>query len=308
MDIKEKISNIKKKLIKRKDILFSVIVSFILHIFLFSFINTSIMQEVFAYEKAKKEAEERYKKDNYMFLVETPEVEEEESKEDTPFASDKTLRSKGQTDVKPSKVFSDTSVFSFLGDGANSPIIERRPTENIKPNNNQIQPKEKKELGNEISRDKVETYKPKNPGIKGDTKIPASFEEGADRAVVFSSETGSMQLGTKAQEYFWYFYALVGSIRDSWYLTIPNQAHYLGLIRTDEVEVLLSIDEEGNIEFEKFLKTSINGQTSLDNSCSKAIEYAKKLKPPPQGLWNDYAENGKIYIPFKFIYQNFSRE
>ena len=167
---------------------------------------------------------------------------------------------------------------------------------------------QKKDLGRDISRDNIETYKPKNPGIKGDTKIPASFEEGADRAVVFSSETGSIQLGTKAQEYFWYFYALVGSIRDSWYLTIPNQAHYLGLIRTDEVEVLLSIDEEGNIEFEKFLKTSIIGQTSLDNSCSKAIEYAKKLKPPPQGLWNDYAENGKIYIPFKFIYQNFSRD
>ena len=306
--MKEKIENLKQKLIKRKDIIFSVIVSFILHIFIFSFINTSIMQDVFAYEKAKQEAEEKLKKDDYMFLVETPDVEEEESKEETPFASDKTLRSKGQTEVKPSKVFSDTSVFSFLGDGANSPIVERRPNQNLNPNNNTTQNQPKKELGKELSRDNVETYKPKNPGIKGDTKIPASFEEGADRAVVFSSETGSMQLGTKAQEYFWYFYSLVGSVRDSWYLTIPNQAHYLGLIRTDEVEVLLSIDEEGNIEFEKFLKTSANGQTSLDNSCSKAIEYAKKLKPPPQGLWNEYAENGKIYIPFKFIYQNFSRD
>ena len=306
--MKEKIENLKQKIIKRKDIIFSVIVSFILHVFIFSFINTSIMQDVFAYEKAKQEAEEKLKKDDYMFLVETPDVEEEESKEETPFASDKTLRSKGQTDVKPSKFFSDTSVFSFLGDGANSPIVERRPNQNLNPNNNTIQNQTKKELGKELSRDNVETYKPKNPGIKGDTKIPASFEEGADRAVVFSSETGSMQLGTKAQEYFWYFYSLVGSVRDSWYLTIPNQAHYLGLIRTDEVEVLLSIDEEGNIEFEKFLKTSANGQTSLDNSCSKAIEYAKKLKPPPQGLWNEYAENGKIYIPFKFIYQNFSRD
>ena len=306
--MKEKIENLKQKIIKRKDIIFSVIVSFILHIFIFSFINTSIMQDVFAYEKAKQEAEEKLKKDDYMFLVETPDVEEEESKEETPFASDKTLRSKGQTDVKPSKFFSDTSVFSFLGDGANSPIVERRPNQNLNPNNNTTQNQPKKELGKELSRDNVETYKPKNPGIKGDTKIPASFEEGADRAVVFSSETGSMQLGTKAQEYFWYFYSLVGSVRDSWYLTIPNQAHYLGLIRTDEVEVLLSIDEEGNIEFEKFLKTSANGQTSLDNSCSKAIEYAKKLKPPPQGLWNEYAENGKIYIPFKFIYQNFSRD
>ncbi|MEI0489299.1 energy transducer TonB [Brachyspira pulli] len=306
--MKEKIENLKQKIIKRKDIIFSVIVSFILHIFIFTFINTSIMQDVFAYEKAKQEAEEKLKKDDYMFLVETPDVEEEESKEETPFASDKTLRSKGQTDVKPSKFFSDTSVFSFLGDGANSPIVERRPNQNLNPNNNTTQNQPKKELGKELSRDNVETYKPKNPGIKGDTKIPASFEEGADRAVVFSSETGSMQLGTKAQEYFWYFYSLVGSVRDSWYLTIPNQAHYLGLIRTDEVEVLLSIDEEGNIEFEKFLKTSANGQTSLDNSCSKAIEYAKKLKPPPQGLWNEYAENGKIYIPFKFIYQNFSRD
>lgn len=306
--MKEKIENLKQKIIKRKDIIFSVIVSFILHIFIFTFINTSIMQDVFAYEKAKQEAEEKLKKDDYMFLVETPDVEEEESKEETTFASDKTLRSKGQTDVKPSKFFSDTSVFSFLGDGANSPIVERRPNQNLNPNNNTTQNQPKKELGKELSRDNVETYKPKNPGIKGDTKIPASFEEGADRAVVFSSETGSMQLGTKAQEYFWYFYSLVGSVRDSWYLTIPNQAHYLGLIRTDEVEVLLSIDEEGNIEFEKFLKTSANGQTSLDNSCSKAIEYAKKLKPPPQGLWNEYAENGKIYIPFKFIYQNFSRD
>lgn len=306
--MKEKILRLKRKLLKRKDIIFSIIVSFILHIFLFSFINTSIMQDVFAYEKAKKDAEERYKKDEYMFLVETPEVEEEENKEDTPFVSDKSLRSKGRTDVNPSKTFSDTSVFSFLGQGANSPIIERRPTEQIKPNNNQMQQEQKKDLGNQVSRDNVETYKPKNPGIKGNTKIPASFEDGADRAVVFSSETGGIQLGTKAHEYFWYFYSLVGSIRDSWYLTIPNQAHYLGLIRTDEVEVLLSIDEEGNIEFEKFLKTSINGQTSLDNSCSKAVEYAKKLKPPPKGLWNDYAENGKIYIPFKFIYQNFSRD
>ena len=196
-------------------------------------------------------------------------------------------------------------MFSFLGDGANSPIVERR--DNITPNNNNS-PSKQKDLGNEINREKVETYKPKNPGLKGDTKIPASFEDGADRAVVLSSETGSIQLGTKAQEYFWYFYTLVGSIRDSWYLTIPNQAHFLGLLRSDEVEVLISIDLDGNIIFEKFLSNSKLGQSSLDNSCSKAIEYAKKLKPPPQGLVRDYAENGKIYIPFKFIYQNFSRE
>ena len=293
----------KNKIVKRKDIIFAIIVSLILHIFVFSFINTSIVKSVFAYDRAS-ELEENIKKDDYMFLVETPDVEEEENKEETPFASDKSLMSRGLANVNPSRTFSDTSVFSFFGDGANSPIVERR--QNILPNNNDNIKRD--ELGEDISGENVETYKPKNPGIKGDTKIPASFEDGADRAVVLSSRTGGIQLGTKAQEYFWYFYSLVGSIRDSWYLTIPNQAHYLGLLRTDEVEVLISVDEDGNIIFEKFLKKSQIGQNSLDNSCSKAIEYAKKLKPPPQGLMRDYAENGKIYIPFKFIYQNFNRD
>lgn len=305
--MKDFLGKLKTIIVKKKDTIFAVIVSFILHIFVLSLVNTYIMESLFAYnDKLEKLLEEeKNKKDDYMFLVETPDVEEEENNEDTPFASDKSLVSRGQIDVKPSKVFSDASVFSFLGDSANSPIVERR--DNINPNNNNNLQKQK-DLGNDISREDVVPYKPKNPGLKGDTKIPASFEDGADRAVVLSSETGSIQLGTKAQEYFWYFYTLVGSIRDSWYLTIPNQAHFLGLLRSDEVEVLISIDLDGNIIFEKFLSNSKLGQSSLDNSCSKAIEYAKKLKPPPQGLVRDYAENGKIYIPFKFIYQNFSRE
>lgn len=294
----------KNKIVKRKDAIFAVIVSLIVHIFIFSFINTSVMESVFAYERIRQ-SEEELKRDDYMFLVETPDIEEEENEEDTPFASDKSLRSRGQLNVNPSRTFSDASVFSFFGDGANSSIVERRQNERSLSQNDNLR---RNELGEDIRREEVKTYKPKNPGVKGNTKIPASFEHGADRAVVLSSQTGGIQLGTKAQEYFWYFYSLVGSIRDSWYLTIPNQAHYLGLLRTDEVEVLISIDENGNILFERFLKRSSIGQGSLDNSCSKAVEYAKKLKPPPQGLLRDYAENGKVYIPFKFIYQNFSRD
>ena len=75
--MKEKIIELKNKITKRKDIIFSIIVSFIIHLFIFSFINTSIMQDVFAYEKMKQLEEEQKKKDDYMFLVETPEVEEE---------------------------------------------------------------------------------------------------------------------------------------------------------------------------------------------------------------------------------------
>lgn len=293
------VKDIKNLFFEKKDTIFALVVSLIMHIFAFSFINTSLLQ--LAMNEEKNKLLEETKKDDYIFLVETPNVPEEENKEDTPFASDKALKSKGDINARPTKVFSDTSVFSFLGDGENSYII--------KNNDNKIPSNKVDRLDDKgSSASKVETYTPSQRGIKGDTKIPASFDEGADRAVVFSSETGGIQLGTKAQEYFWYFYSLVNSIRDSWYLTIPNQAHFLGLLRTDEVEVLLSIDENGNIAFEKFLKQSSYGQNSLDSSCSKAVEYAEKLKPPPSGLLRDYGENGKIYIPFRFIYQNFSRD
>ena len=67
----------KNKIAKRKDIIFAILVSLILHIFVFSFINTSIVKSVFAYDRAS-ELEENIKKDDYMFLVETPDIEEEE--------------------------------------------------------------------------------------------------------------------------------------------------------------------------------------------------------------------------------------
>lgn len=289
----------KRKLFKEKDGLFALILSFIFHTFIVTFIiiNGGSLSNIFAYDKNMDEIKKI--EDNYVLLVETPDIEEEKNLEVTHFASDKSLRSKGSDTVKPAKFFSDSSIFSFFNNGQSSPVVQREP---LKSDSEGVL-KEKKVIDNNT----IETYKPKNPSSKTDTKIPATFDEGADRAVVLSSETGSIQLGTKAQEYFWYFYTLVGSIRNSWVLTIPNQAHYLGLIKSDEVEVLLSIDEDGNINFEKFIKHSDIGQRSLDISCSKAIEYAQKLKPPPQGLIRDYAENGKIYIPFRFIYQNFSR-
>ena len=55
----------KNKIVKRKDIIFAIIVSLILHIFVFSFINTSIVKSVFAYDRVG-ELEENIKKDDYM--------------------------------------------------------------------------------------------------------------------------------------------------------------------------------------------------------------------------------------------------
>ena len=68
----------RNKIIRRKDTIFAIIVSLILHIFVFSFINTSIMKSVFAYYRAE-ELEENIKKDDYMFLVETPDIKKKKN-------------------------------------------------------------------------------------------------------------------------------------------------------------------------------------------------------------------------------------
>lgn len=294
----------KKKLLKEKDTFFAVVLSFVLHIFITAVVlaNSSKVQSIFALTDKDKN---RNESKEFVFLVEPSDIPEEDNVKDSIFASDKNINQKGAESVNPGVFFSDSSIFSFNNDYSSKTLVERnlntQKPESLKQNSGETIHEESIE-----NPENIEIYKPRNPNAKTDTKVPASFDEGSDRAVVLSSETGAMQLGTKAKEYFWYFYTLVGAVRKSWVNTIPNQAHFLGLIRTDEVEVLLSIDESGQISFESFLKRSERGQTSLDNSCSKAIEYAGKLKPPPQGLVRDYAENGKIYIPFRFIYQNFS--
>ncbi len=272
---------------KERDAIFSTVFSFICHIFilLFVLIQSDVLSAFF---DNKIIAKQEIKPDDYIFLVETPDVEEEiiEDQESI-FASDKNVIQKGLENVKPDIFITEDSTYSL------NSLFES--FSKSREDNNQTE---------------IETYEPSETSTpqRPENKIPATFDEGADRAVVLSSETGAIQLGTKAQEYFWYFYSLVNAIRSSWMNTIPNQAHFLGLIRTDEVEVLLSIDEDGNIAFEKFLQKSSKEQISLDSSAEKAIEYSGKLKPPPAGLWRDYAENGRIYIPFRFIYQNFRRD
>ena len=173
--MKDFLGKLKTIIVKKKDTIFAVIVSFILHIFVLSLVNTYIMESLFAYnDKLEKLLEEeKNKKDDYMFLVETPDVEEEENNEDTPFASDKSLVSRGQIDVKPSKVFSDASVFSFLGDGANSPIVERR--DNINPNNNNNLQKQK-DLGNDMDNARAGISALQN-FIKDELHLPTTLSE-----------------------------------------------------------------------------------------------------------------------------------
>lgn len=289
---------------KEKDSTFSFMLSAFIHAFVFLFVamNTEVLNSLFQKDLIENNILDSENKE-YLFLVETPNIAEEKN-EDSIFVSDKSLIQRGLEDVSPDVFLTDQSTHYNQSTLDAQDILNSLSDPNDKNNSNN-------ESVLEDFSDNSEEFDIEEEGSisrYSEPKIPATFNDGINRAVILSSETGSIQLGTKAQEYFWYFYSLVNSIRSSWGRTIPNQAHSLGLIRSDEVEVLLSIDENGDIAFEKFLKKSDIGQTSLDSSCAKAVEHAASLNAPPAGLFRDYAENGKIYIPFRFLYQNFSGE
>lgn len=290
----------KFSLIKEQDSTFSFILSVLIHAFIFVFVlaNIKMFESLVKYDLLEERMDNN-KNEEYVFLIETPDSEEEEENEDSIFASDKSLKQVGVDDIIPDVFFTDQSTFSI------TKSINLFEMFNENQNNSDSQDFIDDMLQNE-SENESEREAEGSVSRESEPKIPATFNEGISRAVVLSSETGLMQLGTKTQEYYWYFKSLVESIQVSWSKTIPNQAHFLGLIRSDDVEVLLSIDVNGNIEFEKFLKKSDTVQSSLDSSCEKAVEHASSINPPPEGLLRDYAENGKIYIPFKFVYRNFN--
>ena len=283
--------------VKEQDSTFSFVLSILIHAFIFVFIatNINVFESLFKYDVLEESVID--KNDEYVFLIDTPDIEEEEN-EDSIFVSDKSLKQTGLDDAIPDVFITDQSTLSAMESKDFFDIL----------NNSQKKQNNKNITDDQYILDEAFEKEKKEGSLSraSEPKIPSTFNEGISRAIVISSETGVLQLGTKAEEYYWYFKSLVDSIQNSWSKTIPNQAHYLGLIRSDDVEVLISIDENGGIAFEKFLEKSKTNQISLDSSCEKAIEHASKINPPPEGLLRDYAENGKIYIPFKFVYRNFN--
>lgn len=283
-----------------KENIFAYSLSIIIHLMLLSFVlyNSESIKNMISANIKRDISIEEIEQDDYVILVDTIDIEEKEEyiEEKTKFVSDKNIHSQGEPEVMPNLL---PNLFK--------PIIEQREAtfqnesiQNIDKQEETIVAELKESLDGEI-----EIYKPESQeNTSSEKKIPSTFNEAADRAIVFSSETGKMRLGTRAMPYYWYFKGLVSGVSRMWGYTIPNQAHHLGLIRSDEVELLLSIDENGDVEFVEFLKESNLGQNSLNNSCKKAIEYTGNIGIPPAALYDEYQENGKIYIPFRFIYQN----
>ncbi len=287
-----------KFIYKIKENIFAVFLSILIHSIIFSlfFYNTDYIQSALRENYNKKEVElNKNNNDDYVILIDPIEEEEKvEIDENTRFVSDKSARSSGVDTEVPN--FFASPLFMNQGSQENNPNTQT----GIKRENNNLISLPQDDIAN------IEIYKPDfNKQENSDNIVPSNFDEGVQRAVIFSSNTGQMKLGAKALPYYWYFKQLVSSISRMWNYTIPTQAHFLGLLRSDEVEILLSIDAQGNVEFVNFLKESTFRQTSLNNSCKKAIEYTGNIGEPPVNLYNDYQKDGKIYIPFRFIYQNF---
>ena len=278
---------------KIKENIFAFSLSIIIHVIIVSFFiyNINYLQSMV---DNTIEDNKNNEDDNYVILIDPIEEDiEEELEEKTRFVSDKNIQSSGEMTAIPNFFPSKWATLQ---------------KENLTKEQEQKQKNTQENLislpNDDIS--DVQIYRPETDSQSStDKKIPSSFDEGAERAIVFSSKTGQMRVGTKALPYYWYFRTLVNSISKMWNYTIPNQAHFLGLIRSDEVEILLSIDKDGTVEFVDFLRKSTSGQNSLNNSCQKAIEYTGNIGEPPTELYEDYQENGKIYIPFRFIYQNY---
>ncbi len=283
--------------------LFAYSLSIIIHLILLSFLlyNIDNIKNAMSSNIRKEENREdaiEIDFDNYLILVDPIDIPEEEDykPEPTRFASDRNIQSQGEPEFMPNLL---PQTFK--------PFIEERQETQQTENEGMVKQQEESAIAKlqESSDGEIEIYRPLGSDASmSDKKVPSTFDEAADRAIIFSSETGKMRLGTQALPYYWYFKGLVSSISKMWGYTIPNQAHFLGLIRSDEVEILLSIDENGKVEFVRFLRQSRLGQNSLNNSCQKAIEYTGNIGIPPSGLFEQYQENGKIYIPFRFIYQN----
>lgn len=134
-------------------------------------------------------------------------------------------------------------------------------------------------------------------------RMPYRYDEDESIKVGFSIDEGRLNLGSRLMPYASYCIEFVNSIRES-YEETRSVAIDMGILKDDEVEVLFSINAAGKIEFESVTKDSIRQQENFKTKCIMAVQYAAPVSPPPYELMRDEGQNGKIYIPFKFMFKN----
>ncbi|MEJ5283758.1 MAG: TonB family protein [Brevinematia bacterium] len=158
---------------------------------------------------------------------------------------------------------------------------------------------ENKEIEKEEILDKdgvVETKKEEKKEFSFEgQRVPTLFDPENKPAIEMDSE-GNISLGTIQYEFASYFLEIQKKVGENWRIFFPVFQYYQGIIKTGEVIINFSIDENGNVLNPIVVKSY--GYSILDQSCLNAVIYSKNFGPLPDGLKRE----APISINFKFIY------
>ena len=125
-------------------------------------------------------------------------------------------------------------------------------------------------------------------------KIPKYFEFDKERA--FSMELGgNLSFDTTKYENADYFLRMIKKISKLWHSAIPLTAHYMGLIPTGDVQIVVLISKDGSLLDYKIVKDFHYP------SMTRAAEYAVKNSAPYEPFPESIKEEA-IIIPIIFRY------
>ena len=117
------------------------------------------------------------------------------------------------------------------------------------------------------------------------------------RLLVHFDSRGQISLGAMAEKNAEYFHAMVRKISSQWNIHFPKFQHFYGLLKDGEIFIVFELDLDGAVTSVRIVQSY--GQTSVDESCIRAIQGAGTFGPIPR----EYRERGKMIVPFVFVYQ-----
>ncbi|MEK6793349.1 MAG: energy transducer TonB [Spirochaetota bacterium] len=266
--------------------------------------GNSIAGRIFSIERPQKTADDKEE----TVLLSTDAPKEMIPDKRTPFVSDRNTMSTGKrTKSTGYNIYARDNTKVFLS--PHDRDQEARP--------DLIVETLRGEKGTEPRGEKVEKKDPGDITVgkqKGDTaavlvepgqeemharRMPFVYDENEEIKVGFSLDDGKLVLGSRMMPYAGYCIEFVNSVRESFFKSL-SLAAIMNLRKTDEVEILFSIDGSGKIEFVSVSKPSLRQQENFQIQCIQAVMYAAPVSPPPYELMRDEGREGKLYIPFTF--------
>lgn len=275
------------KLFFRKNRLLSAVcLSLLIHLFLLSpFVQTAFVMNS-PKNKILKTITVINDSQSFKQIIKTDNEENKETK-DEKFISSKSVKSEGKLTEKDG--LNVVSADNELQEGENS--LEK----DIMKNKDNDKTKD--------TEGKTVVSFGEEGGDQGMRKIPASFEED-DFRVGFSTD-GKLVFGANWNKHTGYLSEIISNVYSSWHTSLNSSAFGTSLLSSDEVDVLLFVDKNGEIGFDSILSGSKKGYSSYEYACRQAVTYAGKVSVPPVDLLESaFSKDGKFYMSIRFVYIN----